>query len=849
MKKTCNFFAVFVFLLSLISPSNLLGANLLNEEILDSNKTSAEEQYVVSANDIQSLNSRLKAVPSLENYNGWRFVEVTSADDLVPGCRYVIVSKWYYAAVGNNINTYKLKNGNLEYFVPAVGEQEKFIYNYNKNFENTAVFTLGGSEGAWTLNNEKGYISSKAPNALAFSAADNADCKISITINQNKTTELKFNNANASLKYIADPVAGFATFTTGGDDVMLYKMETPTFNPEGGEILFDELPVNITLGFTNSAAKVMYSIDGSQPSIDYKQPIVIPKDDSYFGKTVTVKATATFNTIVSDLAEATYKIVGSLAPPVITPEEGLFTNSVKVSIVSNSPSAKLNYTIYYEDGRSEDNVSNTNSEVFEVTETCMIVAQAIYEKNPKANSEKVVSGKIFVRKVPKNIVFNKVTDLSTLTAGKEYIIVSEDAKTNWAMGEPNEGGAARFGIIVNPKNNGKIEIPVDGNVSIFTLGGSPDAWTMFDGNGYLAVNANNKLARTENPDDAAKMSIAFNTVKTKMEITFKTKGKEVLGLNANIAMFNLFDKYEKNKVIRVNLYEKVAQEFNVPLSIAEVYKFYGDAKLSGSERVSMKYDLVVIHSYTEGTNSRIFVCDKSYYEKVVAEGQYIGDKHNGLVMEISADNLSKVPVRGDVIKQNLAGDLKRGDNGVLKFVPTAGLDFVQMGNTQRVPYPLVGTLSNFNSYSYNNKAIYYVGIDKCYVNPFKDNAGTMHDEAGTSASVKNNLGFSPQLVPTDKEQHRAFEGFKTVDQYLVLRFWGKPTEVEKVDADEYETKIVSGTGEITVSTQVAGNLQIFDFSGSLIFNKDLPEGENSIAVSPGFFIVRFGAKTLKLIVR
>lgn len=86
-------------------------------------------------------------------------------------------------------------------------------------------------------------------------------------------------------------------------------------------------------------------------------------------------------------------------------------------------------------------------------------------------------------------VYKKITDMSELVVGDEYIIVRENSEQAYAMGKigVNHAGA---GAKVAVNLQGNIIVNPSSDVMVFKLGGKVDEWTLKCSSGYLSAKNN-----------------------------------------------------------------------------------------------------------------------------------------------------------------------------------------------------------------------------------------------------------------------------------------------------------------------------------------------------------------------
>lgn len=148
------------------------------------------------------------------------------------------------------------------------------------------------------------------------------------------------------------------------------RAEIPTFSPAAGTYAG---PVSIRLTTSTPNATIYYTIDGTDPSENssaYTTPFGL-------SKSATVKViTIAEGLNPSNIVEANYIINGRASSPVFTPDQGVYTDSVIVSISASTPNSTIYYTI---DGTEPSTNSNIFDEAFTLPSTSTVRAIATAE--------------------------------------------------------------------------------------------------------------------------------------------------------------------------------------------------------------------------------------------------------------------------------------------------------------------------------------------------------------------------------------------------------------------------------------------------------------------------------------
>lgn len=184
--------------------------------------------------------------------------------------------------------------------------------------------------------------------------------------------------------------------------------------------------------------------------------------------------------------------------------------------------------------------------------------------------------------------FKKVTSTSDLVAGKEYILVATGMSK--AISEENSNGSNRKSVSVAIVND-KITIR-DEAVTVFTLGGSTDAWTFQanDNKKYLAVTYDyEKTNPLEESDAVGSNHYEEWTVTSDFNVVNKAFSNRTIGAAGNNN--NSFATYTNNsdgKEYAV-LFVKMPDAFDVKITAAKMGTLYvGDGNLVVPEDVTAK---------------------------------------------------------------------------------------------------------------------------------------------------------------------------------------------------------------------------------------------------------------------
>jgi hypothetical protein len=147
------------------------------------------------------------------------------------------------------------------------------------------------------------------------------------------------------------------------------NLPTVTFNPGAGNYNSDQ---SVTLQCGEPGSTILYSIDGSSPSLVYSLPVFITSGTT----TIRAKATKT-GWADSSQTEAAYTIdYPNCSAPVMTPAGGSYTSDQSVTITTSTSGAQIYYTT---DGTSPDSGSIHYSSPVSVTPGTVTIKAIAYK--------------------------------------------------------------------------------------------------------------------------------------------------------------------------------------------------------------------------------------------------------------------------------------------------------------------------------------------------------------------------------------------------------------------------------------------------------------------------------------
>ena len=202
--------------------------------------------------------------------------KLSSANGITSGSKIIIVAADYDRAMSNNQKT--SARG-----YTAISKYTSGSYDYAEPSSSTAVFTVGGSSGAWTLQDSNGYL------AATSSSANELKSRSSVTGNNCKWA-INFSSGNANivsqgsytrntLKYSSS--GEFTCYAASNDltsdkPVSIYKQYTQTTSTPDQTITLPSANSTLTISKANEVASLVgssytsskYKITGKISSID-----------------------------------------------------------------------------------------------------------------------------------------------------------------------------------------------------------------------------------------------------------------------------------------------------------------------------------------------------------------------------------------------------------------------------------------------------------------------------------------------------------------------------------------------------------------------------------------------------
>ena len=245
------------------------------------------------------------------------FVLVTSADQLVAGNEYIIMSydndNDYAMGSISNTRGYPVTDFTLNGTIGLSGSTVSAGTTVN-------VLTLGGTTGAWTLQQSDNKYIVTAASGTSIDT-DGSACNLVITIGSDYAANIQ-NSATTDTRQIRYATAGYfrnyGTSQANTNDVYLYTrasnaVQNPVFSPVPGIYNVD---IDVTISCATDGATIYYTTDGTEPSA--ANGTLYDGNEIVVSQTTTFKAIAIKDNNASSIVTAEYTITPHNAIETVT---------------------------------------------------------------------------------------------------------------------------------------------------------------------------------------------------------------------------------------------------------------------------------------------------------------------------------------------------------------------------------------------------------------------------------------------------------------------------------------------------------------------------------------------------
>lgn len=234
--------------------------------------------------------------------------------------------------------------------------------------------------------------------------------------------------------------------------------------------------------------------------------------DAYYKFVFNVTVSGTKNKFIEFKGATFYKLSGDISAPTFDVPSGNVSEGTTVTITADE-GLWISYTTDGTDPTKttlEQWVQNNVADVI-INNTCTLKAIAIdpvkLDKSEVVEATYTVAGS-------EQVVFEIVTDASSLKAGDEIVLVSHKDYKLYAMGEQRTNNRAGVALADEFKGGAyPTQLASNNDVAIITLEGSSTAWNFKVDGGYLyAASSSSNHLKTENAVDAAGNANATITI-------------------------------------------------------------------------------------------------------------------------------------------------------------------------------------------------------------------------------------------------------------------------------------------------------------------------------------------------
>lgn len=289
--------------------------------------------------------------------------------------------------------------------------------------------------------------------------------------------------------------------------------------------------------------------------------------------------------------------------------------------------------------------------------------------------------------------------------------------------------------------------------------------------------------------------------------------------------------------------------YSQPLTINKTSTVMAMASKSGLQDSEIAEETYTISSIPTVANIAAYLAlDKDAIAKITGNvtvifqnGRYLFVKDNSGALQIYGD-ITNTYQNGDVLS-GIVGTV--GEYGGLKqMAPTASSFGTATQGTAVTPTVIT---ANQATASMSNQLVKIFNASITIPDPAKAKNFNVTDATGTLAGYNR---FTGVTIPTDTKKYDVLgiiNQYNATTQIFVIEF-SEYNGVNGVDADA-TTSIVPSFGTIDINAAQAAQATVVNAAGQVVAQKMITEGNNTINVAPGFYIVKVGTTVAKVIVK
>lgn len=832
-----------------------------------SSDTEKDITLYVKATDPTNVKTDSKVVSATYSFVAQKtFVQVTNAQQLSAGKKILL--------------GYIDDDGNL---VPMINEFANGVYQAGTPLTITdgmvaasekavTTITLGGESTAWTLydNVQQGYIVPGSSHQLSM-ATTPGDITWRITADGVNTYNIHASTTSSrSLSWSSNSkYLNFANNTKSATTTKLLcifiehdasKVVTPLIKlnlmpNHDGSYYYGEDPM-VTLESATADATIEYNFTSAEATewTSYTEPFQVKES-------CTLYARASKDGLeTSDVASMTFNFINEpLVAPTATP----------ANAPVESDDATLTYT-YYIGGEGTGAITlacETSESVVEYNTTSADAAEwteattyegfttdgKLYIRSRKnaSYSEVVTYTYKFVEK-PASTTYVLVTDASQLEAGKKYVVAYVKGTAVTAMGAFNSSNYYDKSTASLTQTNNQIDVMQNSDVTVLTLGGTTDAWTLYDENEgkYLECPNKNNVNLVAEPTDTWKFTI---TSSNKVNINSNNTTSRKLQYNSSAYRFACYASTSNQQ--DVSLYV----EYTPTETVTGL-----DALLVGETDKAYKINTPIIGRYYDSASKVLFASTESsletssrYTKPTEAQAEhYYSDKLDKM------DQGDWVALTGEGLDAYLNKELS-GVIGVKTAdspYPTLSISSMSEETQDVQAYtPNLYRVANFDRQKENTKGLWLVeplAGEYCQVSGMVMKDENRNGYLATDVAMTNELEVDfTNLSDEDfgilvDEKYYVVTGIVTTDaegKYVLVALSAKDataTSVEGVEAAAINAYGVAGAIVVSAS----GAVEVYDMAGVKVAAAQV-DGTMAIAAAPGIYVVKAGTQTVKVAVK